>query len=686
MIKRYKLLKQTAFFFFVSYISIFIFSFTIYYNNVYSIFSFEIILKSILTSMILWYLLYFSSFHKYFYYFIIILLTLLLTIKIYYHFILGVHIEPSVFEGIFDTNLDEAKRLGSNKPLFIFLAILSFIAIILEFNWFKSFPLKKRVLIHFIKLSIALILLVSYGLHKNNLTIKETAVLLKQTFPLSFIYNLYQATDARYRLYKMNNSKIDIAKKYNFHIENDENLTVVFIRAESLRSRSFPISDINVPLSRRIDDINNTVFYNNVFSYANYTQAAVPWMLTRSIDDKLQNEKSLISVIKHMGFDTTWVGCDHSNIASFATPIVNFSLEANRSLFLGKLNKFIISNTHSHTINDIIGSKENSYDGKQFAYAITQIQNSKIGKKFLWIELNGSHVPWWPMIPKSFDLYKPSCHKVLDELNKCSQTEAKNTYKSTVIYTQYLLKKLILFLKNKNAIVFFASDHGESTGENGYYGHGFMLPENKRRIRDQINPAFMVWMSNTFKNNHYDKYTALKKNANKRMKHDIIFHSVLNGIGISGSIIDPNKSIFSNTFIGRDTPIDITFKKKNIIVDKFENNEIIFHMKESNPSPGYTSILNLNFKNNNSIDIFISDLYEKKEFSNRIKYFVYYKNKILYQGDIGDNKGTKDTSLKVRFDKTDKNILIKLVAQESIEPTWGWGTVAKIKIRLKEKR
>ena len=691
MFKLLRVLKQSRGFFIVSYISILIFSFFLYVNNFHQLISYEIILKSILTSIILWYLLYLSSYRQWLYYIMVLLLAVMTTIKIYYSFILGVHIEPSVFEGMFDTNLDEVKRLGSSKPIFIFLAILSFLAIVIEFNWLKSFSFKKRVKIHIFKIVAVVALLIAYGIYKHNLHMTSLENFVQQTYPVSFVNSFYKATSSRYRLYKMNKNKIDIVKKYGFSRSADDNFTVVFVRGESLRARSFPVSDEDIPLSYRLDDINNTVFYNNVFSYANYTQAAVPWMLTRSVDDKLQNEKSLISVVKYVGFDTTWIGCDHSNLANFATPIVNFSLEADRSLFLGKLHEWLNENNSIYSLpqqklelpqqkyfNEVVGS--NAFDGLQFAYLLSKINKQNKKKLFFWVEMNGSHVPWTTLVPEKFQLFTPFCTKVLDEINECSQIEATNAYRNTIVYSQYLLKKLILSLKDKNAIVFFVSDHGESTGENGYYGHGFMLPEDKRKIRDQINPAFMVWMSDKFKVAHTKEFEALKRNASKTMKHDVIFHSVLDVLGIQSNIIEKKKSVFSDHFIGRLKSFVHIIKQENINIDNFKNNKIIFHLSQKEPAAGFIGKLRLELDGDlKKIKVYITDLYEKKEFPNRIKYHILYHGKVLCEQDLADNK--KDL-VEIPIVADDRNISIEVIAQHNIEKGWAWGDAAKIEVEF----
>jgi hypothetical protein len=292
--------------------------------------------------------------------------------------------------------------------------------------------------------------------------------------------------------------------------------------------------------------------------------------------------------------------------------------------------------------------------------------------------MNGSHVPWTTLVPEKFRLYKPFCSKVIDEIKECSEKEAKNAYNNTILYTQYLLKKLILSLEHKNAIVFFASDHGESTGESGYYGHGFMLPEDKRKIRDQINPAFMIWMSDKFRKQHKKEYEALKNNSEKTMKHNILFHSILDILGIKSSIIDKRNSIFRDEFIGMQKKIDIAIKKNNIIIDRFKNNKLIFHLKDTDPilNTKYSIVMKFSTKLN-KINFYINDLYKNKNYLNRVKYRVIYHDKILLEKDLADDK---KELVSVRFIDDDRNITIEVEAQKGIENGWAWGVASKIEV------
>ncbi len=62
-----------------------------------------------------------------------------------------------------------------------------------------------------------------------------------------------------------------------------------------------------------------------------------------------------------------------------------------------------------------------------------------------------------------------------------------------LFYILIFLYSVIDLLKNSNAILMYVSDHAESLGEHGYYGHGGpMMPE-------QTTVPFLVWVSAEFK-------------------------------------------------------------------------------------------------------------------------------------------------------------------------------------------
>ena len=87
----------------------------------------------------------------------------------------------------------------------------------------------------------------------------------------------------------------------------------------------------------------------------------------------------------------------------------------------------------------------------------------------------------------------PEC---TEEGTKCSIQEEINAYDNSILYTDHFLHDLTEKLKDKNAIVFYTSDHGESPGEN----NGMRLHGTPRHIAppEQFRVPFIVWMSDNY--------------------------------------------------------------------------------------------------------------------------------------------------------------------------------------------
>ena len=88
---------------------------------------------------------------------------------------------------------------------------------------------------------------------------------------------------------------------------------------------------------------------------------------------------------------------------------------------------------------------------------------------------------------------KPVCNSV--ELGNCSHDELINAYDNTIVYTDYLLSRVIddlKSLKEYHCAMLYVSDHGESLGENNLYMHGVPL---SLAPKEQYEIPFIVWES-----------------------------------------------------------------------------------------------------------------------------------------------------------------------------------------------
>ena len=150
-------------------------------------------------------------------------------------------------------------------------------------------------------------------------------------------------------------------------------------------------------------------------------------------------------------------------------------------------------------------------------------QNSK--DVLIVLHTMGSHGPaYYKRYPENFEVFKPICKT--NQLNECTDTEIRNAYDNTILYTDYVLSQVIELLKRNSqvsdAAMFFVSDHGESLGEGGLYLHGmpyFMAPD------EQIDVAAFMWLDDSM-SRVFDK-NIIRENAELPQTHDSLFHTLL---------------------------------------------------------------------------------------------------------------------------------------------------------------
>ena len=163
-----------------------------------------------------------------------------------------------------------------------------------------------------------------------------------------------------------------------------------------------------------------------------------------------------------------------------------------------------------------------------------QIQASKKNKILIVLHTSTSHGPTYSKkYPPQFETFKPVCNSV--ELANCSQTELINAYDNTIVYTDYILSKVIEDLKDLSeykSTMIFVSDHGESLGEKNLYMHGLPM---SIAPKEQYEIPFIVWTSE-------NSNKQLKPNKTLSQHH--VFHSVLNFLSIESPIYNEEMNIF----------------------------------------------------------------------------------------------------------------------------------------------
>ncbi|MFZ4834616.1 kdo(2)-lipid A phosphoethanolamine 7''-transferase [Rouxiella sp. Mn2063] len=158
------------------------------------------------------------------------------------------------------------------------------------------------------------------------------------------------------------------------------------------------------------------------------------------------------------------------------------------------------------------------------------ITNHPDGKHLIILHTKGSHYLYSERYPRSFARYQPECMGIDDS---CSTEEMVNAYDNSLLYTDYFLEQVFNQLRNRNAIVFYASDHGESISRNMHF-HGTprdIAPPEQRAV------PIMVWASDKFLSNDDNRvaFNQLQQLAKDKtpVSHVKLFDSILGCIGFT---------------------------------------------------------------------------------------------------------------------------------------------------------
>ncbi|WP_338559785.1 kdo(2)-lipid A phosphoethanolamine 7''-transferase [Erwinia sp. E_sp_B04_7] len=162
------------------------------------------------------------------------------------------------------------------------------------------------------------------------------------------------------------------------------------------------------------------------------------------------------------------------------------------------------------------------------------------GKHLVILHTKGSHYLYSQRYPREFARYQPECMGVDD---KCSKEMLINAFDNSVLYTDTVLDKVFDQLRDKKAIVFYASDHGESISENMHL-HG--TPRNMAPP-EQFRVPMIVWASDKYladpqHQNAFDRLKAQQR-VGTTHRHVELFDTILGCLGYTspdGGINDKN--------------------------------------------------------------------------------------------------------------------------------------------------
>ena len=432
---------------------------------------------------------------------LIVICFILNAISIYFINTYSIIVDGGMISNILNTRFGEASSFFSFKLIFyiILFGIIPCIFIIrvkIVKNTFKKFLIATA-------LTFSIILVLAFVNSKNWLWIdKNSGKLGGLVMPWSYTANL-----TLHFIEERNKNRKEIILP-DATIKDNEKSVVVLVIGESSRKQNFSLYDYKKNTNPLLSNTPNLSHFNAT-SGATYTSAGVKCILEHEANNDLY--ETLPNYLFRNKVEVIW---RTTNWGESPLHIKNYQNK-----------EALMQNCEGEGCN---------YDELLLSGLKEQIASSKSNKILVVLHTSTSHGPSYSKkYPPKFEIFKPVCNSV--ELAKCSQAELLNAYDNTIVYTDYILSKLIKDLdqlKDYKKSMIFISDHGESLGENNLYMHGLPM---SIAPKEQYEIPFLVWLSN----NNSKQY---KPNSILTQHH--IFHSVLDLLSIQSPIYDEKMSIF----------------------------------------------------------------------------------------------------------------------------------------------
>ena len=175
---------------------------------------------------------------------------------------------------------------------------------------------------------------------------------------------------------------------------------------------------------------------------------------------------------------------------------------------------------------------------------LKRVVREATGDTVVLLHMMGNHGPaYFRRYPPELKRFVPACERL--ELRDCSREEIVNAYDNAILYTDRVLASTIRFLATQgarfDAALFYASDHGESLGENGLYLHGlpYLLAP-----REQLEVPMFWWLPPEAARGLNVDVECLRRKATGPASHDNLYHSVLGLLSVETAHYRSERDLF----------------------------------------------------------------------------------------------------------------------------------------------
>ena len=216
---------------------------------------------------------------------------------------------------------------------------------------------------------------------------------------------------------------------------------------------------------------------------------------------------TLLEIMDVAGFRTEWVS-NQSSKGWHDNVVAKYAALADTAIFVG---------------NRFSPSKNGDYDGLILDVLPSLLDDAE--SKFQIIHLMGNHYAFDKRYPAEYECFSPIDYEAYPEHQRYNRA----TYDNSVLYNDYVVGSIMDSYKDKDAIVFYFSDHSIDIYETSddYVGHA---------RRDDIavgkRVPFMVYMTDTYKKNHSFVYNKIIETVDRVFNTEDFIYTIMDVVGM----------------------------------------------------------------------------------------------------------------------------------------------------------
>ena len=303
---------------------------------------------------------------------------------------------------------------------------------------------------------------------------------------------------------------------------SDKPLLIVMVVGETVRAANWGLNGYErntTPELKRRGVIN----FTDVTACGTSTDVSLPCMFSRVgrkdyYRDRILAEESVLSVIDRAGVTVRWVdnqsGCKGACTDAMETAVTRNTADCRNGVCWDRA---------------MLGN-------------IDAALKTAASRELLVLHSMGNHGPaYWRRTPPAFRPFGEGCLK--DDLGECRPEDIVVSYDNAVAYADQFLAAAIDKLsavKDRDTVLLYVSDHGESLGEKGLWLHGAPYWTH---LSEQTKVPMILWMNDSARRRF--NVTCPAGNVDVPVTHDNLADTLFELTGVRTRAAQPQESLLT---------------------------------------------------------------------------------------------------------------------------------------------